>query len=308
MNIKIIGRVLALLVVMFGFANANSNILVYKIANKNHKITAKTVASGLVKNGYTVAKNQNMNIPYQKQFGKTTFHSYNLMSVYQPDYANKMVTKDSKIGIFVPFSVAVYQKKDDDFIHVAFLSAKAQQRIVQLKDKMFTDLESLNKKTMSKIFPSAHLESLGYESAKTNKAMYTKYTIESDDEDAVEEYGDMMMVMQGSMKMGGFVVANYIDYNAELQADGVNDYLFYYSYSLCKLKIIYELSKKSPEAGSFAPCTMVIYHKKGSNKTEIVSLNINSLISMLALKDKSLLTMLDKTQAEMISIIKDATE
>jgi len=308
MNIKIVGRVITLLVVMFGFANANSNILVYKIANKNHKITAQTVAAGLVKNGYTVAKNQDMNAPYKKQFGNTTFHSYNLMSVYQPDYAKKMVMKDSKLGIFVPFSVAVYQKKDDNFIHVAFLSAKAQQRIVQLKDKMFGDLESLNKKTMSKIFPSAHLDTLAYKSTKTDKAMYTKYTIESDDEDAVEEYGDMMMVMQGSMKMGGFVVANYIDYNAELQANGVDDYLFYHSYSLCKLKIIYELSKKSPEAGSFAPCTMVIYHKKGSNKTEIVSLNINSLISMLALKDKGLLTMLDKTQAEMISIISDATE
>ena len=308
MSIKIVGRVLTLLVVMFSFVNANSNILVYKIANKNHKISAQTVAAGLIKNGYTVAKNQDMNGPYAKQFGKTTFHSYNLMSVYQPEYAKNMVVKDSKIGIFVPFSVAVYQKKDDNFIHIAFLSSKAQQRIVELKDKIFDNLEALNIKTISKIFPSAKLETLSYESAKTDKKMYTKYTVESDDEDAIEEYGDMTMVMQGSMKMGGFVVANHIDYNDELQVNEINNYLFYHSFSLCKLKIIYELSKRNPEAGAFAPCTMVIYHKKGSNKTEIISLNINSLITMLALKDKELLTMLDKTQVDMISIIADATE
>ena len=78
--------------------------------------------------------------------------------------------------------------------------------------------------------------------------------------------------------------------------------------SLCKLKIIYELSKKSPEAGAFAPCTMIIYHKKGSNTTEIVSLNINSLISILALKDKDLLKMLNNTQKDMVGIIKDSSE
>jgi uncharacterized protein (DUF302 family) len=308
MSGKIVSRVVVFLVVMFSFAEANSNILVYKIANKNHMISAKTVAQGLVKNGYTVAKNQDMNGPYAKQFGETSFHSYNLMSVYQPEYAKKMILKDAKTGIFVPFSVAVYQKNSDNYIHIAFLSATAQEKITELKDKMFTDLEVMNNKTITKIFPSAKKESLGYESATTKKAMYTQYSIESDDADANEEYEDMMMVMQGSMKMGGFVVANYIDYNAELKSNGVNDYTFFHSFSLCKLKIIYELSKKSPEAGAFAPCTMIIYHKKGSNKTEIVSLNINSLISMLALKDKELLKILESTQKDMMGIIGDAVE
>jgi len=308
MSLKAVSRVVALMVMMVSFAYANSNILVYKIANKAHKISAQTVANGLEMNDYIVAKNQDMNGPYKKQFGKSTFHSYNLMSVYKPKIAQKMVKKNSKAGIFVPFSVAVYQREDDADIYVAFLSAKAQKRVVRMKDRMFDDLETLNKKTIQKIFPTAKLIDLGYESAKTEKEFYTKYSIESDDEDAIEEYNDMMMVMQGSMKMSGFVVANYIDYNAELKAVGNNDYTFYHSFSLCKLKIIYELSKKSPEAGSFAPCTMIIYHKKGSNTTEIVSLNINSLISILALKDKDLLTMLDSTQVDMVGIIEDAVE
>jgi len=307
MSLKAISRALALLVVMFSFANASS-ILVYKIANKEHKISAKTVADGLEMNDYVVAKNQDMNGPYIKQFGNSTFYSYNLMSIYEPKFAQQMVQKDSKAGIFVPFSVAVYQRKGDTFLYIAFLSASAQKRVVRMKDKFFDDLEMLNKKTMTKIFPSAKLVNLGYKSTKTNKEYYTKYTIESDDADANEEYDDMMMVMQGSMKMSGFVVANYIDYNAKLKEAGNNDYTFYHSFSLCKLKIIYELSKKHPEAGAFAPCTMVIYHKKGSNTTKIVSLNINSLISMLALKEKSLLDMLESTQGDMVSIIGDAVE
>ncbi|MFK5938348.1 MAG: DUF302 domain-containing protein [Sulfurimonas sp.] len=308
MSLKKISRALAFILVMFSYVQANSNIIVYKIANKEHKISAQTVANGLEMHDYVVAKNQDMNGPYIKQFKNSSFYSYNLMSVYKPDFAKKMVEENAKTGIFVPFSVAVYQKKKDDNIYIALLSASAQKRVVRVKDKSFDDLEETNKKTIQKIFPSAKLIDLGYKSTLTDKEFFTKYSIESEDEDANDEYDDMMMVMQGSMKMGGFVVANYIDYNAKLKEAGNNDYTFYHSFSLCKLKIIYELSKKTPEAGAFAPCTMVIYHKKGSNKTEIVSLNINSLISMLALKDKDLLTMLDSTQADMVGIIGDAVE
>jgi len=308
MNFKMIIRIVALIAIFSGFANANSNIFVYKIANKWHEITAKTVADGLVKNGYTLAKNQDMNGPYLKQFKESSFYSYNLMSVYNAEFAKKMVKENSINGIFVPFSVAVYQKQNDDYIHIAFLSAHGEKLIVKAEDKIFQELEKLNKKTISKIFPSAKLETLSYKSLATSKAMYTRYTFESDDEDANEEYDDLAMMMQGNIKTGGFVVANYIDYNAELKKMGINDYTFYHSYSLCKLKIIYQLSKKSPEAGAFAPCTMVIYHKKGSNKTQIVSLNINSLISMLALKNKDILKMLEHTQDQMISIIKDSIE
>ncbi len=303
-----IKRVIVLVTLLFAFVGANENIVVYKVENKDHSISAQTIAAGLEKHGYVVSKNQDMNGPYVTQFGKSTFHSYNLMSVYHPEFAKNSVLKSMRAGIFVPFSVGVYQRQNDDSLYVALLSAKAQQRILNIEDKLYAQLEELNKKTIKNILPNAEISVLDYESTKTDKSFYTTYSFEIDDEDALQEYDNMMMGMQGNMKMAGFVVANYINYNEELQDNDVNDYLFFHSFSLCKLKVIYELSKKTPEAGAFAPCTMIIYHKKGSNKTEIVSLNINGLISILALKDKSLVDMLEKTQSEMISIIKDSSE
>lgn len=308
MNLQTMKRAIILIAMLFTWVNANDNILVYKIQNQNHKISAQTVADGLKNSGYTVAKNQDMNGPYKKQFGNTVFESYNLMSVYHPDFAKKLVVKYDKAGIFVPFSIAVYQRQNDDNLYVALLSASAQEKILDIKDVLFNELEALNKKTMKKIFPTAQESFLNYEATNTKSELYTKYSFDVDDEDANSGYDDMMMMMEGNMKTNGFVVANYLDFNAELKNNGMNDYMFYHSYSLCKLKIIYELSKATPEAGAFAPCTMVIYHKKGSNKTEIVSLNINSLISMLSLKDKELLKMLDDTQADMTTIIQDSTE
>lgn len=297
-----------LIVSTSGIAALNEDILLYKVANKDLKVSAQTIADGLTANGYMVAKNQDMIGPYKRQFGTTTFESYNLLSVYHPETSVGLVLKYAESGIFTPFSVAVYQRQGDDFLYIALLTAKAQENIIKKKDPLFSNLEALNKKTIISILPTAIETSLGYANVKTDKLLYIKYSFDVDDDEAIEAMGDLMMMMQHTMKPSGFVVANYIDFNAILKEEKKEDYMFYDVYSLCKLEIIYELSKTKPEAGAFAPCTMVIYHKKGSNKTEIVSLSIDSLTSMLAIEDKGLLSMLEKAQADMQNIIEESAE
>ena len=286
----------------------NTDILLFKVPNKDHKITAQTLAEGLTLNGYIVAKNQDMNGPYKKQFKSTMFDSYNLMSIYHSDTSVALVPKYAHSGIFTPFSIATYQRKGEDDFYVALLSAKVQENILKVKDVLFGKLEKLTKETIAKVLPLATETTLPYDAVSTSESLYTKYTFDVDDADAIEARGDLMMMMESGMKPSGFVVANYIDFNKVLKEEKKEDYMFYDAYSLCKLKIIYELSKEKPEAGAFAPCTMVIYHKKGSNKTEIVTLSIANLISTLAIKDKKMLEMLTKAQRTMKSIIEDAAE
>ena len=288
--------------------SGNTDILLYKVPNKDHKITAQTLADGLTINGYVVSKNQDMNGPYKKQFKTTTFDSYNLMSVYHPDTSVALVPKYAHSGIFTPFSIATYQKKGEDDFYIAFLSAKAQQNILKVKDELFTKLEAHTKETIAKVLPTAAETTLPYDVVSTDKPLYTKYSFDVEDKEAMEARGDLMMMMESGMKPSGFVVANYIDFNKVLIEEKKEDYMFYDAYSLCKLKIIYELSKAKPEAGAFAPCTMVIYHTKGSNKTEIVTLSIANLTSTLAIKDKKMLEMLSKAQSTMKSIIEDSAE
>lgn len=303
-------KIIILLVLSISYITAatNGNIILYKVANKDHKITAQTLADGLSVNGYVVAKNQDMNGPYQKQFKTTTFESYNLMSVYHPETSTALIVKYAHSGIFTPFSLVTYQRKGEDDFYIAFLSANAQENILKIKDSLFAELEKLTKETIVKTLPDVIETSLSYAAVDTDKPLYTKYSFDVDDDEAMEAMGDLMMMMQNGMKPSGFVVANYIDFNKVLHEEKKEDYIFYDAYSLCKLKIIYELSKKNPEAGAFAPCTMVIYHKKGSNKTEIVTLSIENLTSSLAIKDKAMLDILVKAQNTMKSIIEDSAE
>ncbi len=286
----------------------NDDILLYKVANKDHKITAQTLVDGLSTNGYVVSKNQDMNGPYEKQFKQTSFDSYNLMTIYHHDTSVALVPKYPHSGIFTPFSIATYQKKGDEYFYIALLSAKAQENILKVKDVLFEKLEKNTKAMIAKILPSAVETSLPYDSVKTDEALYTKYSFDVDDADAMEARDDLMMMMESGMKPTGFVVANYIDFNKVLKEEKNDDYMFYDAYSLCKLRIIYEMSKTKPEAGAFAPCTMVIYHKKGSNKTEIVTLSIANLTSSLAIKDQGLLKILKDAQSTMQTIIEEAAE
>jgi len=289
-------------------ASGNGDILLYKVENTKNLISAETIAFSLEEEGYEVAKNQDMNVPYKRQFQKSSFKSYNLMSIYHPEVAKESVLKYAESGLFVPFSIAVYQRENENSLYVALLSSAAKEKILNVIDPMFSKLEAHSRATIKKILPNAVEVKFDYKPIKTDDKLYTKYSFEVDDDEALESYDDFKLMLTEGMKPSGFVIANYIDFNKELKESKHNDYLFYDSYSLCKVKIIYELSKTKPEAGAFAPCTMVVYHKKGSNRTELVSLNINNLTSTLALKDKSLLKMLEKAQEDMTAIIEDASE
>lgn len=289
-------------------AKNNEDILLYKVLNKDHKITSELLVGALSMNGYTVAKNQDMNGPYQRQFNKTIFHSYNLITLYHPQTSTVIVPKHPSSGIFTPFSITTYQRKGDNYLYIALLTAKAQENILKVKDSLFLKLEKETRKVIATAIPSAQEVILPYKAIKTDEDLYTKYSFDVDDEDAMEAMEDLMLVMQSEMKPSGFVVANYIDFNKVLKEYKNEDYMFYHAYSLCKVKIIYELSKTKPEAGAFAPCTMVVYHKKGSNKTEIVTLSIANLTSTLAIQDKELLKMLQDAQGTMKSIIEDSAE
>jgi len=132
----------------------NTDIVLYKVSNKDHKITAQTLADGLTTNGYVVSKNQDMNGPYKIQFKQTDFTSYNLMTIYHHDISVALVPKYAHSGIFTPFSIATYQKKGDENFYIALLSAKAQENILKVTDPLFAKLEKNTKALISKILSS----------------------------------------------------------------------------------------------------------------------------------------------------------
>jgi uncharacterized protein (DUF302 family) len=288
--------------------NANEDILLFKVDNSKGNITPTTIEKTLVKAGYKVEENRDMNGPFKIQFQKTTFETYNLLIAYYPKIMEQLTIKYPNAGIFNPFSVGIYQKKGDKNLYISMLTASAMTRILGGGEKLFKELEALNRKHFLEAIPGGEITKLDYQPIKTAKDLITKFELEVDDEEAEDAQEEVEMFIESGIKPIGFVMASFNSYGTDLEKIKNEDYLYYDIYSLCKLKVIYNVAINHPEAGAYAPCSMAIYHKKGTNKMVIAFPNVYNWISTFALKDKKLIAILEKAQADITTLIESAIE
>jgi uncharacterized protein (DUF302 family) len=287
---------------------ANEDFIIYKVDNKAGKITTKSIEEVLIKEGYMVLVNRDMNGPFKKQFEKSSFQTYNLLTAYHKKLNVSLVASEELGGIFTPFSVAIYQKKGEKFLYVSFLSAKVQTKIVGKGEKFFKAIEEANKKAFLKAMPGAVVEKLSYEPIPTDKKLITSLEVEVDEDEADDNKDELEMVLDSGLKSIGFIKAGFNAYDVDLEEAKNEDFEFYDMYSLCKLKVIYNIALTHPEAGAFAPCTLAIYHKKGSGKTVMAFPNVYNWISSLALQDKGQIALLEKAQKDIVALLTSAVE
>ena len=303
-------KIIKVIVAMFltvTLLQANEDIIVYQVDNTVGKITPKTVEDALVKNGYEVPKNRDMNGPFKKQFEKTSFDTYNLLIAYHKKIGMDLVLKNADAGVFTPFSMGIWQKKEDKTFSLAFLSAKAMSRIVGGEAELYQKLEDSTRKAIESI-PGMKEHKLPYKASKVNHPLLTKILIESDPEDAEDNFDEIKMTIETSLKPIGFVLAGRLLYGMELDDAGHEDYIFYDTFSLCKLKVIYNVAIDHPEAGAFAPCTLAMYQKKDAENTVLVFPNVYNWFASLNLKDQKLKDLLLKAQTDMEALLNSLNE
>ncbi len=304
---KIVQIVLVLLFAA-AVAKANEDIVLYSVDNKSGKITPKAVEDALKKSGYVVPVNRDMNGPFQKQFQKTTFQTYNLLIAYHKKLTMDLVLKNADTGVFAPFSMGIWQKKGENRFHVAFLSAKAMQRISGGNAALFAKLEAATRKAVETVLPGAKEEKLPYKRGHVEHTLLTKVKVESDPEEAEDTFDEIKMTIETGLKPIGFILAGQVDYNMELDEAGHEEFIFYDTFSLCKLKVIYNIAIDHPEAGAFAPCTLAMYQKKGADEMTLVFPNVYNWFATLNLKDQKLKELLLKAQKDMEALLNSLNE
>jgi len=141
--------------------------------------------------------------------------------------------------------------------------------------------------------------------------LLSTYEYELDDpdewEDAKEE---LSMTVEDGFKPMGFVMSNFTEYNYMLtKEDSVSSpFDFYDTYSICKLKVIYNVAKTRPQAAAFAPCTMMLYKQKGSNKIVMGFPSVYNWMSSARVEDANAKKELMKAQKDFENILKSSIE
>lgn len=289
--------------------NAQGDLHLFTVDNKDGKITPMMVEEAFTKNGYTLGINSEMNLPFMKQFKQTSFKVFTLLTVYHTELSKELVKKYPQAGVFVPMGVGIYQNLDETTLHITILTAEAQGKILGSDTVILKKIEEDSLKAITSAFPQAK-HTISYESLPEERTLVTRYEMDLDGEDWEEMKEEFEMNLEAGFEPFGFVMPGFIDYNEELTSEGTveSPYDFYDTYSICKLKVIYTVAQTRPEASAFAPCTTMVYKKKDEDKIVVGFPAVYNWMSSAKVEDKEAQKVLLKAQKDFESILKDITE
>ena len=305
---KIIVLIVALISAVSVYAQGDLHI--FDVNNKKGSITPLVIEEAFAKNGFSVGLNSEMTTPFKKQFQKTDFKVFTLLTVYHKKLAHDLVNAFAHAGVFTPMGVGIYQNLNEDTLHVSVLTADAQAKILGISDKkILKSIEIAVLKVLKTALPNAK-HRLSEDSLKENRNLVTFYELDLDGENWEDVKEDFEMSLEMGFEPFGFVMPGFLDLNEELTKFGTieSKYDFYDTYSICKLKVIHTVVQTRPEAAAFAPCTTMVYKKKDEDKIVVGFPAVYNWMSSALVQDKAALEVLMKAQRDFETILKNITE
>lgn len=261
----------------------------YIVTAKVGKITPKTIEAVYEKHGFKPSENRDMNEPYKIEFGETGFEVYNLYTYYHPEITRKLLTKKPLSGIYLPQSMSIWQRKGEDTIHAAFLKASGMAATLKMdpNDPDLVALEKANLAVLKEAMPGATITESKDVTSEKEGNLIAYFEKEIDPENAADDLLNFQMFFEGELEEKGFAMAGFNDFLVqELKPNKIDQFAFYQAYSICMLKVIYTVAKETPEAGMYAPCTLVNYALKGSDKMVVAHPAVSNWITALKITDK----------------------
>ncbi len=301
----------AILMLTASTLNAQGDLHLFDVNNKDKKITTKTIEQAFIDNGFTIGINQNMNTPFKKQFKQTDFQVFTLMTMYHTKLSIDLVNKYPDAGVFTPMGVGIYQRLNDDTLHVSVLTSKAHEKVLGISNSsILRQIEMEVLSVLKKAMPNANYK-LSEDPLGESRTLLTKYELAlEEDDDADEIIEELQMTLESSFKPKGFVVPKKVNFDMDLNPDDRDDsiYEYFINYSICKLEVIYTVAKTRPDAAAFAPCTTMIYKKRDENKIVLGFPSVYNWMSSALVNDKESLDALMKAQKDFEGILQEVTE
>ena len=291
-------------------SEAVQDIQVFTADNSDGKITPETIEAVFKKTGFYISANRDMNGPFKKQFKETTFDVYNLFTFFSKEINLELIKSYPQMGLFAPMSMSIYAKKGKKTISVSTLTPEAMAKIMNIPadNKALAKVGKMVKEALKLALPGGSFETLPYTVQKATGPLVSTYKTELDEDDIATAKEDFQMEFEGTLATSGFVMAGFNDLAKDFEEQKFNDYDFYDVYSICKLPVIYTVAKTHPEAGAFAPCSLIMYKKKDEAEMTVSFPSVYNWISSMDIKDKAALDTLLEAQTSMNTILTELSE
>ena len=302
----------ALMLIIGITASASQDVQIYTADNSKGKITTASIEKAFADAGFTISDNRNLNLAFKSKFQAINQTVYNLFYLYKKDLFLELVKISPKAALFAPLSMSIYMEKGSNDISVASLTLDGMSKITEIpaSNKHMMAYSKLITETLAKALPNGHFEKMPNKPTKAKGDLVVKFSseMEAQGEDIEDELEGIQTELEGSLETVGFIIAGFNKLGDDFTEAGFNKYDFFDSYSICKLSVIFEVSKKYPEAGAFAPCTFYMYREKGSEKLIMEYPSVNNWISSLAMDDKASIKELEVAEKRIIEVVQEVTE
>lgn len=284
------------------------DLRIFSVTNTDGKINAKVIEKALETNGFVISANTDMNGPFLKQFGKSDFTQFNLLTVFHKTLTESLVRAHTDAGIFIPMGFGIYQRNGDNAFYVSVLTAEAMKKIAGFDAPEFALIEKEVLLTLQKALPGAKM-TMSETSLPAQGALLTRYVRSTDAANWASDKGSTEMMIEEGLKPSGFILSNFTDYNLFVNEDVTpSPFDFYDTYSICKLKVIHTVAKTRPEAAAFAPCTLMVYKKKDSNEIVMGFPGVYNWMSSAHVIDPEGKAVLLQAQKDFEEVLQSATE
>ena len=284
------------------------DIRIFSVSNADGKINAKIIEKELEASGFVISANTDMNGPFLKQFGKSDFTQFNLLTVFHKKLTESLVRAHTDAGVFIPMGFGIYQRNNDDTFYVSVLTAQAMQKIAGFDAPEFALIEKEVLATLKKALPKAKI-TISEPALAPEGPLLTRYVKSTDAASWESDKGSTEMMIEEGLKPSGFILSNFTDYNLYVNEDvAPTPFDFYDTYSICKLKVINTVANTRPEAGTFAPCSLMIYKLKGSNEIVMGFPSVYNWISSAHITDPAGKAALLQAQKDFEEVLKSVTE
>lgn len=251
-----------------------------------------------------------VNDQYKVKYGSTVLDVLSFLPVVNDEIILPLLNIDPRIAGFAPFNMLVYKKLDENKTHVGHLMPKMMLDILEIEDKKvreaftgaLTSLDTVMEKELG-----GKKSYIPYKKLPEKKMINFEYEFE-----APEDMDDFIEEFQNTFELAfidkQYLIAGYHNFmEATDDAEEIlAGYDAFWTYSLCHLEFSYNMFDNEgarPEAGIFAPCTMYIYIKKGSNKLVVGMYTLHNWSDTLNITDKKRVALVEKLDKEIPEIL-----
>jgi len=253
-----------------------------------------------------------VNDQYETKWGSTVLDVLSFMPVVNDRAILPLLNIDPRIAGFAPFNMLIHKKLDENVTHVGHLMPKTMLDILDIKNKevrekftaTFASLDTMVEKELG-----GTKSYMPYAKLPKQTMINFEYTF-----NAPDDMDDFLDEIQNKLELAfinkGYLIAGYHNFMEATDDAGdiLSDYDAFWTYSLCHLEFSYGMFDNEgarPEAGLFAPCTMYMYIKKGSNKLVIGMFRLHNWSDTLNITDTTRMELVERLDKEIPEILTD---